>query len=381
MNAERKTTIEQSEIRSMTHLCDLENGINLAQGLCDLDVPSEVLQGAQDALREGKNFYTSSYGIPELRAEIATKQNRFHQLAIKQENVLVSTGATGAFYTTAKVILAPEDEVIVFEPYYGYHVSTLRSLGCKIKFIPTSPPEYSIDFNILNDHISTHTKAILICNPSNPSGKVYTKKELETLGQIATHYNLTLFSDEMYEHFIYDDTSFISALSIDSLQKRTVVISGFSKIYSVTGWRVGYAITSKHIVEAASHVNDLIYLCPPAPFQYGVLQGLKKLPLSYYRNVAKEHQKKRDKLVKTLNEVGLKANTIKGAYYILADISKIEGNDTSQKAMNLLKLTGVAAVPGKAFYNNTGDLHLARFCFSKKQEELDEACRRLKEFL
>lgn len=381
MDIGQKTKIEQSEIRSMTHLCDLENGINMAQGLCDLDVPHEVLQGAQDALREGENFYTSSYGIPELRSEIATKQNTFHKLNIEQENVLVSTGATGAFYTTAKVILSPEDEVIVFEPYYGYHVATLRSLGCKIKFISTSPPEYNIDFNKLNDLISTNTKAILICNPSNPSGKVYTKNELETLGQIVTQYNLTLFSDEMYEHFIYDDTSFISALSIESLQERAVVVSGFSKIYSVTGWRVGYAITSKHIIEAASHVNDLIYLCPPTPLQYGVLQGLKKLPLSYYKNVAIDHQQKRDKLVKTLNEVGLKANSIKGAYYILADISKIEGDTTEEKAINLLKITGVATVPGKAFYNNIGDLHLARFCFSKKQKELDKACRRLKKFL
>lgn len=381
MNIGQTTKIEQSEIRSMTHLCDLENGINMAQGLCDMDVPHEVLQGTQDALVEGKNFYTSSYGIPELRSEIATKQNTFHQLNIKPENVLVSAGATGAFYTTAKAILAPEDEVIVFEPYYGYHVSTLRSLGCKLKFISTSPPEYSIDFNKLDDLISTNTKAILICNPSNPSGKVYTKKELETLGQIVTQYNLTLFSDEMYEHFIYDDASFISALSIESLQERAVVVSGFSKIYSVTGWRVGYAITSKHIIESASHVNDLIYLCPPTPLQYGVLQGLRKLPLSYYKNVAIDHQQKRDKLVKTLNEVGLKANSIKGAYYLLADISKIEGDDTREKAINLLKLTGVATVPGEAFYNNMGDLHLTRFCFSKKQEELDEACRRLKKLL
>jgi len=381
MNIGQETEIEQSEIRSMTLLCDLENGINMAQGLCDLVVPEEVLHGAQEALNEGKNFYTSSYGIAELRSEIAAKQNTFHKQDIKQENVLVSTGATGAFYSTAKVILSPGDEVIVFEPYYGYHVSTLRALGCKIKFISTTPPEYSIDFNALEDLISTYTKAILICNPSNPSGKVYTMKELESLGKIATQHNLTLFSDEMYEHFIYDDASFTSALSIGSLKERVVVISGFSKIYSVTGWRIGYAITSKNVIDAASHVNDLIYLCPPTPLQYGVLQGLKKLPLSYYKNVAVEHQKKRDQLIETLNEIGFKAHSVKGAYYVLADVSKIEGKDTTDKAINLLKQTGVATVPGKAFYNDIGDLHLVRFCFSKKQEELDEACRRLRTLL
>jgi aminotransferase len=365
----------------MTLLCNELNGINMAQGLCDLDVPREVLEGAQNALIQGENSYTSSYGISELRSAIAMKQNSFHSLDIKEENVLVSTGATGAFYTTAKILLHPGDEVIVFEPYYGYHVSTLQSLGCKVKFISTTPPEYSIDFNKLENLISEKTKAILICNPSNPSGKVYTKAELESLGKLVKQYHLILFSDEMYEHFVYDDTTFVSALSINSLKNNVVVVSGFSKIYSVTGWRVGYAITSAEIIEAASHINDLIYLCPPAPLQHGVLNGLKNLPLSYYKNVAVEHQKKRDKLVKTLNDSGLKADSIKGAYYILADISKIEGATTTEKAINLLNKTGIATVPGKAFYHATSDMHLVRFCFSKKEKELDEACRRLRELI
>lgn len=381
MNQRLKNPIKQSEIRSMTLLCNEVNGINMAQGLCDLDVPQEVLEGAQSALIRGENTYTSSYGITELRSAIATKHNTFHLLDIKEENVLISTGATGAFYSTAKALLHPGDEVIVFEPYYGYHVSTLQSLGCKVKYITTTPPEYSINFDKLENLISKKTKAILICNPSNPSGKVYTEAELENLGCLVKQYNLILFSDEMYEHFIYDDASFTSALSIPSLNERVVVVSGFSKIYSVTGWRIGYAITSAKIIEAASHINDLIYLCPPAPLQYGVLNGLKNLPLSYYKNVAVEHQKKRDKLVKTLNDVGLKANNIKGAYYILADISKIEGKTTKEKAINLLKRTGIATVPGKAFYSDASGMHLVRFCFSKKEKELDEACQRLRELL
>ena len=182
----------------------------------------------------------------------------------------------------------------------------------------------------------------------------------------------------MYEHFIYDGLEFVSALSIESLKSRTVVISGFSKIYSITGWRLGYAITNKEIIDAASAFNDLIYVCPPAPLQNGVLKGLNELPKSYYEDVAIEHQTKRDKFIKALNDSGLKAEYVKGAYYVLADISKLEGSDDKEKVVTLLEKTGIAAVPARAFYQDSKGINLARFCFSKKEEELDEAIERLK---
>ncbi|HHD75250.1 MAG TPA: pyridoxal phosphate-dependent aminotransferase, partial [Campylobacterales bacterium] len=269
------------------------------------------------------------------------------------------------------------DEVILFEPYYGYHVATLESIGCKIKFIRTTPPSYEIDFEELKSAISTDTKAILICNPSNPSGKVYTKEELEKFSEIINENDLLLFSDEMYEHFIYDGLEFNSALSIEGLKERTVVISGFSKIYSITGWRLGYAITSKEVVDAASAFNDLVYVCPPAPLQQGILKGLNELPKSYYTDVAKEHQEKRDKFIKALNEAGLKAEYVKGAYYVLADISKLHGADDKEKVVTLLEKTGIATVPARAFYQDSEGISLARFCFSKKEAELDEAIERL----
>ena len=322
MNLSNKVkNIAQSEIRAMSILCNEKNGLNMAQGLCDLEVPQVVLDGTKDALDNGKNIYTSAYGNNNLRSEIAKKQNRFYNQNISAENVLVSAGATGAFYTTAMTLLNEGDEVILFEPYYGYHVSTLESIGCKIKFIKTMPPQYNIDFDYLASEVTENTKAILICNPSNPSGKVYTKDELINISKIVNQNNLVLFSDEMYEHFIYDDLEYTSALSIDELKNKTVVISGFSKIYSVTGWRLGYAISTKEVIDNASSLNDLVYVCPPAPLQYGVLKGLRELPKSYYSNVAKEHQIKRDKFIKALNDVGLKAEYIKGAYYVLADIS------------------------------------------------------------
>jgi len=374
----RAKNIAQSEIRAMSILCNEKKGLNMAQGLCDLEVPAPVLEGAKEGMDEGKNTYTSAYGNYKLRAAIAKKQNDFYDQGVEVENVLVSLGATGAFYATAMSLLNEGDEVILFEPYYGYHVATLESIGCKIKFIRTSPPSYEIDFEELKSAISTDTKAILIFNPSNPSGKVYTKEELEKLSEILNENDLFLFSDEMYEHFIYDGLEFNSALSIEGLKKRTVVISGFSKIYSITGWRLGYAITSKKVVDAASAFNDLVYVCPPAPLQQGILKGLNELPKSYYTDVAKEHQVKRDKFIKALNDAGLKAEYVKGAYYVLADISKLDGVDDKEKVVTLLEKTGIATVPARAFYQDSEGINLARFCFSKKEAELDEAIERLK---
>ena len=374
----RAKNIAQSEIRAMSILCNEKNGLNMAQGLCDLEVPLPVVQGTKEGIDSGKNTYTSAYGNYKLREAIAKKQNDFYDQGIEPENILVSLGATGAFYSTAMSLLNEGDEVILFEPYYGYHVATLKSIGCKVKYIRTAPPSYEIDFEALKGQISEETKAILICNPSNPSGKVYRREELEELSAIINQNDLFLFSDEMYEHFIYDDLDFVSSLSIESLKERTVVISGFSKIYSITGWRLGYAITQKEIIDAASAFNDLVYVCPPAPLQNGVLKGLNELPRLYYENVAKEHQIKRDKFIKALNDAGLKAEYVKGAYYVLADISKLEGNDDKEKVVTLLEKTGIAAVPARAFYQDSTGINQARFCFSKKEEEIDMAIERLK---
>ena len=377
----RVQNIAQSEIRAMSILCHEKQGLNMAQGICDLDVPVPVQEGAKAAIDNGQNIYTSAYGNLQLRKAIAKKQNDFYQQDISEDNVLVSSGATGAFYAMAMSLLNEGDEVILFEPYYGYHVSTLESLGCKIKFIKTVPPSYEIDFEELRSNITAQTKALLICNPSNPSGKVYTKEELEKIALIISDNDMMLFSDEMYEHFVYDDLDFISALSITALKEKTVVISGFSKIYSITGWRLGYAISQPKVIDAASAINDLVYVCPAAPLQHGVLKGLQELPKSYYENVAKEHQDKRDRFITSLNEVGFKAEYVKGAYYVLADISSLDGEDAKAKVITLLEKTGIAAVPANAFYHESDGIHLARFCFSKTDAEIDQAIASLQKLL
>lgn len=379
--SDRVKNIAQSEIRAMSILCHEKQGLNMAQGICDLEVPLVVQEGAKEAIENGQNIYTSAYGNLRLRKAIAKKQNDFYKQGVNADNVLVSSGATGAFYAMAMALLNEGDEVIVFEPYYGYHVSTLESLGCKVKYIKTLPPSYEIDFEHLESQITPKTKALLICNPSNPSGKVYTKDELESIGSILSQNEMLLFSDEMYEHFVYDDLEFVSALSIDTLKERTVVISGFSKIYSITGWRLGYAISSPEVIDAASAINDLVYVCPAAPLQQGVLKGLEELPRSYYEDVANDHQDKRDRFIKALNEAGLKAEYVKGAYYVLADVSSLEGDDDKQKVITLLEKTGIATVPARAFYHDSEGLNLTRFCFSKTDAEIEQAIASLQKLV
>lgn len=379
--SKRAQQITQSEIRAMSILCNEVNGINMAQGLCDLKVPDVVQAGAKEAIEMGKNVYTSAFGEPYLRAAIGETLTRNYGRKIEAENVLISNGATGAFYCLATTLFDEGDEIILFEPYYGYHVSTLESLGCKIKYLKTLPPNYEIDFAKLEDAISERTRAILICNPSNPSGKVFSKEEMSRIAEIVGKNDLYLISDEIYEHFVYDGLSFTSALSLQTIKDRVVAISGFSKIFSVTGWRIGYAICDESIINAASEVNDLVYVCPASPLQYGVNQGVKYLPKQYYTDVAREHQQKRDKFISTLNEVGLPADYVKGAYYVLADLSSLPGDDDKEKVLYLLKKTSIASVPARAFFSDPSGINLARFCFSKKEEELDEACRRLRKHL
>jgi aminotransferase len=207
---------------------------------------------------------------------------------------------------------------------------------------------------------------------------VFTLSELEALGAFATKHDLVVFSDEMYEHFLYDEVQHIPALSVSSLKERTVQISGFSKVFSVTGWRIGYAIASKEIIAAMANYNDLIYVCAPAPLQIGVSEGLKQLDDSYYIDLAKVHQEKRDLFCTALEEVGLNPSVPKGAYYVMCDVSSVEGSDDKAKALHILKTTGVASVAGRAFYHDASGSNMVRFCYSKPIDVLKEAAQQIR---
>lgn len=376
--SERSGTVEQSHIRSMTRACNAINGINMAQGVCDLEVPRVVIEGAYAAMNEGVNIYTQTEGLPRLRSAIASKMKRFYDVEIQLEQILVSDGATGAFYTACMALLNPLDEVILFEPYYGYHRSTLTSLGAIPTFVRLEAPEWKLDLGALEAVVTSKTRAIVMCNPANPSGKVYTQDELEAIGRFAEKHDLILFADEMYEHFLYGDSVHITALSIPSLRDRCVVLSGFSKVFSITGWRLGYAIATVSVIEAMAQINDLIYVCAPAPLQIGAAVGLEELRGEYYTELARIHEYKRDLFCDALRDAGLNPSVPTGAYYVMTEVSSVSGKDDFDKAMAILEKTGVASVPGRAFYHDDAGRNLVRFCYSKPLDVLEEAAKRIR---
>jgi aminotransferase len=381
MSLEASSRLEwvvQSEIRNMSIECRNADGINLAQGVCDLAVPDEVIDGAYAAMRSGINIYTQFEGLSELRSAIAEKTLRESSMVIDPESeIIVSAGSTGAFYCACMALLNPGDEVIVFEPFYGYHINTLRAVDAVPVYCRVTPPEWGLSDRDLESLVSSRTKGIIVNTPANPSGKVFSANELSMIADFACTHDLFVFTDEIYEHFIYSDEKHIMAAGLDGMRQRTVTISGFSKVFSITGWRIGYCICDERWSKAIGYFNDLIYVCAPAPLQIGAATGLIELEHEYYTDIRRSYVLKRDKVCDALSQAGLTPYVPDGAYYILADISSIPGADSKQRALYILDKTGVACVPGAAFYHDDAGENLARFCFAKEDSVLDEACQRL----
>jgi len=372
------TLLTQSEIRNMSIECDRVDGINLSQGISNLPLSSFLKQGSIDAIEKGINYYTRFDGVQELREAIAIKTNYYNNIQCDpNRNIIVSAGATGAFYCACLALLNSGDEVIIFEPYYGYHINTLYAAEAVPVYIKMSPPDWSFKIGDLEAIITPRTKAIMINTPSNPSGKVFSLEELDLLGEFCTRHNLFVFTDEIYEYFLYDDKKHISPGSLEKLKERTITISGYSKTFSITGWRVGYCIVPENLHETIGYINDLIYVCAPSPLQYGVAKGISELPYDFYLSIQERFIKKRDMLCSILNEIGIEPYTPSGAYYILANVSNVPGISSKDKAMYILHNCKVASVPGMAFYHNNGGDNLVRFCFAKDDDELSMACEKL----
>ena len=367
----------------MSVACADLGGINMAQGVCDTDVPPPVAEAAIEAIRAGHNIYTRLDGIAALRHAIAEKLYSFNGLSVDPDTqVLVTSGATGALHAALMALLNPGDECIVLEPFYGYHVATLRSMRVKPVIVALAAPNWALELNDLRAAITPHTRGLILNTPANPSGKVFTQLELEQLAELAIEHDLFVFTDEIYEHFVFDGARHLSLATIPGMAERTITITGFSKTFSVTGWRLGYLAADPRWIPAIGYFHDLTYVCAPAPLQHGAAAGLLKLPVSFYTDLAVEYEAKRDALCASLSRAGLTPSVPTGAYYVLANASGIPGGDGKLKARKLLADTGIAAVAGSAFFatdidgRNAGD-HLLRFCFAKKDAELKEACRRL----
>jgi aminotransferase len=369
----------QSEIRAMSVACEEIGGINLAQGVCDTPVPAPVEQEAIAAIRAGHNIYTRLDGITRLRHAIAAKQKRDYNLDYAPETeILVASGATAGLHAAAMALLNPGDEVILFEPFYGYHVATLNSLRVKPVLVPLVEPDFALNPSALNAAITPRTRAILLNTPANPSGKVFTQAETETVCQACLEHDLFLITDEIYEYFVYDGARHIAPATLPGMRERTIVISGFSKTFSITGWRLGYVTADARWIASMAYFHDLTYVCAPSAFQHGAAAGLEQLPASFYGAIASDHQAKREKIVSALTDVGLDPTIPAGAYYVLADATRLPGRTGAEKARTLLAATGVASVAGSAFFRKGYGENLLRFCFAKKDEELDHACARLR---
>jgi aminotransferase len=275
-------------------------------------------------------------------------------------------------------LLNPGDEVLLFEPFYGYHVATLRSLRVNAVIVPLAEPDFALDADTLRAAVTPKTRAILLNTPANPSGKVFTRAELESIAAVVLEHDLFLITDEIYEYFVYDGGRHIAPATLPGMKERTIVLSGFSKTFSITGWRLGYATADARWMSSMSYFHDLTYVCAPSAFQHGAAAGLEQLPPSFYTELAADHQSKRARILSALTDAGLTPTTPAGAYYVLADATRLPGKKAAEKARHLLAATGVAAVAGSAFFRPGHGESLLRFCFAKKDHDLDEACARLR---
>lgn len=374
----RMQALSRSEIRIMTTLCDELGGINLSQGICDMPLPPGLAEQAKTAIDGGVNHYTAHDGLPALKEAVAKKLLHYNRIdADPRTEVVITSGATGAFYSACLALLNPGDEVVLFEPFYGYHEYTLLSLDIVPVYARLEPGSWRFDADAVESLITPRTRGILVNTPANPSGKVFSPEELEQLSGICSRHDLLMFTDEIYEYIVYDGLSHISPGSQPSLRDRVVTVSGFSKTFSITGWRVGYCACREELATLIGYASDLVYVCAPAPLQAGAAAAVSGLGDDYYQSLLCQYRKKRDLVCGALKEASLFPHVPQGAYYVLADASSVPGQTAKEKAMHILGKTGVAVVPGSAFYRDGGGENLIRLCFAKEDRVLEEACERL----
>jgi aminotransferase len=375
---QRMAGLAHSEIRAMTQACIEAKGLNMAQGVCDTPVPPTVLRAAAQAMEQGKNVYSRFDGLPELRQAIAKKLAQYNGIVADPEtDVTVSAGATGAFHCACLALLNPGDEVVLFEPYYQYHISALLAVEAVPVMVKMRDSDWNFSGADIERAITTRTRAIIVNSPGNPSGKVFSRSELDIIAAIAQQHDLFVFTDEIYEYFLYDGCTHVSLATLPGMVDRTITLGGYSKTFSITGWRIGYSVASARWAQAIGAMNDLLYVCAPTPLQAGVAAGIQELPDLFYRDLARDYQQKRDRFCQALAKAGLTPSIPQGAYYVLADVSRLPGTTGKARAMFLLESIGLAGVPGEAFFSGAEGKQFIRFSYAKIDSDIDDACRRL----
>ena len=373
----------ESVIREMTRQAMLHNAVNLAQGFPDFPAPTEIKKAAQDAIANDVNQYAITWGAKKLREGIARHMQQTQGIEVDPETeITVTCGSTEAMIASLMAVTDPGDEVVIFEPFYeNYGPDTILS-GARPRFVTLHPPtsargEWTFDEKELRAAINRHTRAIIVNTPNNPTGKVFTRKELELIRDLCVEFDVIAITDEIYQHIIYDGTEHVSLATLDGMRERTITINGMSKTYSVTGWRVGWAIAPPVLTSAIRKVHDFLTVGAAAPLQEAGATALA-MPQSYYADLAEGYRKRREKLVPALEKAGFRTFLPRGAYYVMTDISKFGFTDDVSFCKHLVSEIGVAAVPGSSFYSDPRNgARQVRFAFCKKDATLEEAARRL----
>jgi aminotransferase len=382
--SEKVERFTESVIREMTRQAMQYNAINLAQGFPDFSAVEEIKQAAREAISSDVNQYAITWGAKSLRNAIARQMQVWQGIAVDPETeVTVCCGSTEAMMAALLATTNPGEEVVIFEPFYeNYGPDTILS-GAKPVFVKLRPPatpdaEWTFDPKELRAAFHAHTKAIILNTPNNPTGKVFSRAELELVRDLCVEFNVLAITDEIYEHILYDGTEHVAMIALDGMRDRTVTINSVSKTYSVTGWRVGWAVAAPPLTSAIRKVHDFLTVGAPAPLQEAAAFALG-MPQSYYAGLAAHYRARRDHLIPTLNEVGFRCFRPRGAYYVMTDISAFGYLDDVAFAQHLVKDIGVACVPGSSFYNNARDgAQQVRFAFCKREETLDAAAARLR---
>jgi aspartate/methionine/tyrosine aminotransferase len=374
----------ESVIREMTRQAMLYGAVNLAQGFPDFPAPAEIKRAAQEAVAADVNQYAITWGAKNLRNAIARQMQEWQGIAVDPETqITVCCGSTEAMISTLLAVCNKADEVVIFEPFYENYGPDSVLSGAKPVFVKLHPPvtadgEWEFDERELRAAFHHQTKAVILNTPNNPTGKVFARRELELIRDLCVEFNVLAITDEIYEHIVYDGTQHISMASLEGMSERTVTINGLSKSYSVTGWRVGWAVGPPAITNAIRKVHDFLTVGAPAPLQEAGAAALG-LPRAYYENLANGYKARRDRLMPALEEAGFRCFRPRGAYYVMTDISAFGFDDDVGFTKYLVKEIGVAAVPGSSFYNDSRDgAKQVRFAFCKKDATLDEVGQRLR---
>jgi aspartate/methionine/tyrosine aminotransferase len=378
----KASSFTESVIREMTREALKYGAVNLSQGFPDFSAPADIKQKAMEAIDADVNQYAITWGAKDFRDAIARKTQSYLGIEIDPEReITVTCGSTEGMIAAMMATVDPGEEVVVFEPFYENYAPDAILSDAQPRYVPLRAPDWNFDRDELKTTFNKKTKAIIVCNPNNPTGKVFSRDEMEFIAGLCQEYDALCFTDEIYEHILYPrdgaEIKHISMAQLDGMKERTVVVNSMSKTYSVTGWRVGYCIAPPEITGAIRKVHDFLTVGAAAPLQAAGAYALS-LPQEYYDTLQREYQARRDLLLPVLEDSGFKTFVPDGAYYIMTDISQFGFSDDVEFTRHLIREVGVACVPGSSFYSKPADgAQQVRFCFCKKDETLHRAAERL----